>query len=94
MSDCRVLQFWFDFHTIFNKIGLYKTVSRCALAVEWMSVAWLDLICRYKLNTYYLGLGTFLKAMLSSHYRTPLRSLISIFFSCVVQLNLAGYLFL
>ena len=60
------------FHTVFNKIGLCKMVSRCALAVEWMSIAWLDLICPYNVNTYYLGLGTFLKAMMSSHCRTTL----------------------
>ena len=29
-------------------------VSRCDLAVEWMSVAWLDLIRRYKWNTNYV----------------------------------------
>ena len=47
-------------------------VPRCALALVWMSVAWLDLTCPYKLNTYYLGLGTFLKAM-SLRCRTTLR---------------------
>ena len=49
------------------------TVSGCTLALEWMSVAWLESICRYKLNAYYLGLGTFLKAMMSLQYRTILR---------------------
>ena len=73
MSDCSGSVFWFDFYTVFNKIELYKTVSGFALAVEWMCVAWLDLICRYKLNTYYLGLGMLLKAMMSSHCRTRLR---------------------
>ena len=69
-------------------------VSRCALAIEWMSVAWLDLMpLKIEYLLQYLGLGTFLKAMMSSHCRT-IFVLISVFFAGVVQLNLGSYLFL
>ena len=44
MSDCSGSVILVCLYTVFNKIGLYKTFSGCTLAVEWMSVALLDLI--------------------------------------------------
>ena len=39
VSDCLDSVIWFDFYTIFKKIGFYKTVFGSTLAVELMSVA-------------------------------------------------------
>ena len=42
MNDCLGFCNFGLTHTVFNKIGLNKTVSGCALAVKYMKVAWLD----------------------------------------------------